>query len=143
MWPQELLNGAAGGSGKLDKEAAKAFIRYKLLGLSYNMRSGAEGSYTLVGKDRCGIVDAEAEAVLKRSKSATESTRVPSGGTVGDHILGYAIDEDGDGITETQSFGNIRASAVVWSAGPDGKVEYELRGRNDDVYSWRPTQVVK
>lgn len=143
VWPKELSDKNNGGSGKLDKDVAKVFIRYKLLGLSYNMKFGSEGNYVLIGKDRCGIVDAEAEAVLKRSKGANEGTRVPSGGMVSDHILGYAIDEDGDGITETQAFGKIRANAVVWSAGPDGKVEYEFRGRNDDVYSWRPTQVVK
>ena len=143
VWPQELIDGAKNGDGKLDKEAAKAFIRHRMLGLAYNIRTGTEGNYTLVGKDRCGIVDAEAEAVLKRNKGAKESTKVPSGGTVDDHILRYAIDTDGDGITETQSFGNIRASAVVWSSGPDGKVEYQFRGRNDDVYSWRAAQVVK
>ena len=141
-WPQELDTGARGGSGRLDKDVAKVFIRYKLLGLSYNQESGSEGNYTLVGKDRCGIVDAEAEAVLKRSANAGESSHVSTGGSVGDHILGYAIDVDGDGIVESD-FGRIRASAIVWSAGPDGKVEYHLRGRNDDVYSWRPAQVVK
>ena len=143
MWPEALRNGAAGGAGQLDKDVAKVFIRYNLLGLSYNQKTSSDGSYILRGKDRCGIVDAEAEAVLKRSNNSGESAKVPSGGTVRDHILYYAIDEDGDGITKTQSFGDIRASAVVWSAGPDGKVEYEFRGRNDDVYSWRPTQVVK
>ena len=36
----------------------------------------------------------------------------------------------------------IRATAVVWAAGPNGVEEYNALGRNDDVYSWRPTQVV-
>ena len=140
-WPQELVDGFKGGSGVLDKDVAKVFIRHKLLGVSYNQKTGSEGSYVLVGKDRCGIVDAEAETVLKRP-GASESTSVPSGGNVRDHILRYAIDEDGDGIVESD-FGRIRASAIVWSAGPDGKVEYNLRGRNDDVYSWRPGQIVR
>jgi len=144
-WPEELLQGD--GSGQLDKNVAKVFIRYNLLGLSYNQRTGGEGSYTLTGKDRCGIVDAEAEAVLKRNKRANESTSVPSGKSVQEHILYYAIDDDGDGFTyatlkDSGKQLKIRATAVVWAAGPNGVEEYNALGRNDDVYSWRPTQVV-
>ena len=144
-WPEELLQGD--GSGQLDKNVAKVFIRYNLLGLSYNQRTGGEGSYTLTGKDRCGIVDAEAEAVLKRNRRANESTSVPSGKSVQEHILYYAIDDDGDGFTyatlkDSGKQLKIRATAVVWAAGPNGVEEYNALGRNDDVYSWRPTQVV-
>lgn len=144
-WPEELLQG--GGSGQLDKDVAKVFIRYNLLGLSYNQRTGSEGNYTLTGKDRCGIVDAEAEAVLKRNKKANEGTSVPSGRKIQEHILYYAIDEDGDGFTQARLKDSgmqlkIRATAVVWAAGPNGIEEYNALGRNDDVYSWRPTQVV-
>lgn len=144
-WPEELLQGD--GSGQLDKNVAKVFIRYNLLGLSYNQRTGGEGNYTLTGKDRCGIVDAEAEAVLKRNKRANESTSVPSGKSVQEHILYYAIDDDGDGFTyatlkDSGKQLKIRATAVVWAAGPNGVEEYNALGRNDDVYSWRPTQVV-
>jgi hypothetical protein len=91
-------------------------------------------------------VDAEAEAVLKRNKRAQESTPVPSGKTVREHILYYAIDEDGDGFTDVRLKDSgmqlkIRATAVVYAAGPNGIEEYGLIGRNDDVYSWRPSQV--
>lgn len=143
-WPEELLQN--GGNGQLDKDVAKVFIRYNLLGLSYNQKTGSEGNYTLIGKDRCGIVDAEAEAVLKRNKRAQESTPVPSGKTVREHILYYAIDEDGDGFTDVRLKDSgmqlkIRATAVVYAAGPNGIEEYGTIGRNDDVYSWRPSQV--
>ena len=143
-WPEELLQN--GGNGQLDKDVAKVFIRYNLLGLSYNQKTGSEGNYTLIGKDRCGIVDAEAEAVLKRNKRAQESTPVPSGKTVREHILYYALDEDGDGFTDVRLKDSgmqlkIRATAVVYAAGPNGIEEYSLIGRNDDVYSWRPSQV--
>jgi prepilin-type N-terminal cleavage/methylation domain-containing protein len=142
-WPEELLQNV---NGQLDKNVAKVFIRYNLLGLSHNQKSGSEGNYTLVGKDRCGIVDAEAEAVLKRNKRAMESTSVPSGRTVQEHILYYAIDDDGDGFTEVRMKDSgmqlkVRATAVVYAAGPNGIEEYSTLGRNDDVYSWRPSQV--
>ena len=56
-----------------------------------------------------------------------------------------SVTDNGDGFTEANVEGGgmlkIRASAVVWGAGPDGKVEYNSLGRNDDVYSWRPSQV--
>jgi hypothetical protein len=91
-------------------------------------------------------VDAEAEAVLKRNKRAMESTSVPSGRTVQEHILYYAIDDDGDGFTEVRMKDSgmqlkVRATAVVYAAGPNGIEEYSTLGRNDDVYSWRPSQV--
>ena len=144
-WPEELLQGSE--NSQLDKNVAKVFIRYNLLGLSYNQKTGSEGNYTLTGKDRCGIVDAEAEAVLKRNRRANESTSVPSGKSVQEHILYYAIDDDGDGFTyatlkDSGKQLKIRATAVVWAAGPNGVEEYNALGRNDDVYSWRPTQVV-
>ena len=147
VWPDDLIARVSSGNGKLDADTAKVFIRFSLLGLSYNQKTanGDASQYRLTGKDRCGIVDADAEAVLKRSTQASTGTKVPTGGTIADHILRFAIDEDGDGITEAQVEGGgtlkIRATAVVWSAGPDGKVDYGSYGRNDDVYSWRPAQI--
>ena len=148
VWPKELISGANGGQGQLDKRVALIFVRHGLLGLSYNQSTAKDKSqYELRGENRCGIVDAETAAFLKRAKTATEGSRVPTGGTVKDHILYYAIDEEGTGFTEAQVDGGgtlkIRATAVVWAAGPDGKVDYGSFGRNDDVYSWRPSQVEK
>ena len=149
VWPEDLLQRVTGGNGRLDEMTSRVFIRFNLLGLSYNQKTADSdvSQYRLTGKDRCGVVDAEAEAVLKRSETATLGTKVPTGGTVKDHILYFAIDEDGDGITEAQVEGGgnlkIRATAVVWAAGPDGKVDYRSLGRNDDAYSWRPSQEKK
>lgn len=147
-WPELLLERANGGKGRLDKDTSAVFITFNMMGLSYDQKSASgTAQRQLIGKDRCGIVDVDAEKVLKRSASATEGTKVPSGGTVQDHILYFAIDEDGDGFTEAEVEGGgkltIRATAVVWAAGPDGKVDYGTMAHNDDVYSWTPSQVKK
>ena len=146
-WPELLLSKASGGKGRLDKDTCQLFVTFNMMGLSHNKNKGSGGTYELIGKDRFGIVDIDAEKVLKRSSSASEGTKVPSGGTVQDHILYFAIDEDGDGFTEAQVEGGgnlrIRATAVVWAAGPDGKVDYGSMAKNDDVYSWTPAQVKK
>ena len=157
-WPKWLRDRLPeGDGGQLDEETSRVFVIYKLLGLSYNERAAYDkdtgkikiGDVRLTGKDRCGVVDAEAEAILKRSKAASAGTKVPSSGkTIKEHTLYFAIDVDGDGITEAKVDGasstlRIRATAVVWAAGPDGKVDYSTYGRNDDVYSWRPAQIVK
>ena len=151
VWPEYLTDRVdAKGNGILDKEVSKIFVQYNLLGLSYKRKdkNGGNGpdNIELTGKDRCGVVDAEAEAVLKRSQTAGDGAKVPSGKTVKEHILYFAIDREGTGITEANVKGEtlkIRAVAVVWAAGPDGVVDYASVGRNDDVYSWRPAQVKK
>ena len=147
-WPKDLTDGLTNGDGgQLDEKTSRVFVRYHLLGLSYNEKQAGTNlgsrNVSLRGKDRYGIVDADTEALLKRNKRATLSTAVPTGGTVKDHILYYAIDKDGDGIVKVQigtETLEIRATAVAWAAGPDGVVDYGSRGRNDDVYSWRPSQ---
>ena len=154
-WPQLLLN----WSGKqLEAEPSHVFVRFNLLGLSYDSKSynasTRKGTITLVGADRCGVVDPWATAVLKRKTSSSErdglALKVDTGGTVQDHILWFAIDDDGDGITEVNIPGSpairVRASACVWSAGADGVLgKYGRRDKaaDDDVYSWSRGQEVK
>ena len=152
-WPKKIIDCAGSNNeGKgMTKEIASIFARKKLMGVSYDVNST---DYTPIGTDRCGIVDPWAVAVLKRSVAAYENTKVPSGGTVKDHRIYYAIDEDGDGIVgqgEDVQVGNpptkirVRATAIAWCAGADGKLAdlKNARGRADDVYSWRADQEVK
>lgn len=148
VWPKVLLDNAKGGCGQLDEKAARIFVRFDLLGLSFNQDSAkkTDKNMKLTGRSRWGVVDADAEAVLKRAPGAPVTASVPSGGTIKDHILYYAIDDDEDGVVSAMvgdAKVEVRATAIVWAAGPDGKVEYSFRGRNDDVYSWRPTQEVR
>ncbi len=154
-WPQLLLN----WSGKqLEAEPSHVFVRHNLLGLSYDSRSydasSRKGSIKLIGADRCGVVDPWASAVLKRIKSSSEKDgiglKVDTGGTIKDHILWFAVDDDGDGITEVNIQGSptikVRAPACVWCAGADGRLgSYSKHDKYsaDDVYSWSRGQEVK
>ena len=93
----------------------------------------------MVRKKALGAAVAAAMAVLCLSGCGA------TGGGSGTVI--YANYKDGDGFTEAQVEGGgnvrIRATAVVWAAGPDGKVDYGSMAKNDDVYSWSPAQVKK
>ena len=135
VWPTVFSKcGGADGSGKgMTEDVAKKFAEFNMLGI-------AKDGNTLVGINRCGVVDPWAEAVLKRSKGASIATKVPSGGTVQSHIIYFAIDEDGDGVTVANVGGQavqVRAEAIAWCAGADGEIApYSQRGRSDDVYSW-------
>ena len=145
VWPKAIrANHGSDGNGKgMVEDVAKVFARKGLLGISYNKSSSGkedDGSdIKLVGISRFGVVDPWAESVLKKA-SANLTSKVSTGGTVQDHIIYYAVDEDGDGITEATVGGEkleIRAGAVAWCAGADGKLDrYSRRGRSDDIYSW-------
>ena len=62
-----------------------------------------------------------------------------------DHRLHYALDADGDGITEAVVGGEslrVRANVAVWCCGADGRIEPYTDGlKSDDVYSWTRDQV--
>ena len=142
-WPPVLSSyGGTDGSGKGMVEAvarefakqAKEMNRPPLLGIAVD----SDGKP--IGISRFGVVDPWAEAVLKGNKEASIGSKVPSGGTVQDHIIYFAVDTDHDGITTASVGGqqvNVRAEAIAWCAGADGKIApYSQRGRSDDIYSW-------
>lgn len=149
-WPNVLISKSG---QQLDQEVAKVFVRFKLLGVSYDTKAynafTRKGTITLTGADRCGIADPWATTVLKNSSSANASSKVPTGGTVQDHLIWYAVDTDGDGITEASVGGvnvRVRAPAIAWCAGADGKLgpygRHSKEGQ-DDVYSWARGQEAK
>ena len=151
-WPEAIKREGASGKGRLNVDVTKVFARHDLMGVTYR-KTSTDGTtvYTLQGTDRCGIVTPWAAAVLKRTTGGENSgsdLKVPSGGTVSDHVLYFAVDTKGDGITEAQMEGvgtvKVRARAVVWCAGADGVLDdYAKSGRTDDVYSWQKGQEQK
>ena len=140
VWPSVISGGYGGadGNGKGMVEAvAKRFADSGMLGIA--VRNDQP-----IGVSRCGIVDPWAEAVLRRNNGAGKTAKVPSGGTVQDHIIYFAVDLDEDGITVANVGGQqveVRAEAIAWCAGADGVIApYSQRGRSDDVYSWDKTK---
>ena len=135
-WPRALIKGH-NGNNMLDEHAALPLAKGKYMTLTMN-----DDKTQLAGYDRFGVVSPWAFTVIKnRGTSASLSTKVPGGGTIQDHILRYALDLDGDGVIEGAPVGgetiDIRATAVVWCCGKDGKIEAYATGlRKDDVYSW-------
>ncbi len=144
-WPKRLRAARTEGGAKiLDENAAYPLARGGYLSLTTDETK-------LSGYDKFGIVSPWATAVIKRRGSnASVSDPVPGGGTIQDHILRFEIDLDGDGIIPDVSVGgesiSVRATAIVWCCGKDGKIEAYARGlKRDDVYSWSygQTQNVK
>lgn len=148
VWPKDIAE-AANGEGLLDAKACGPLARRNYLDLDYNqdvINKNPKAQVVLKGADRFGIVDPETAKFLAAHKNATLGTKISTGGTVKDHILHFAIDTDGTGFVRLKNLDGasgkeVRATAVVWAAGADGKVDYSSIGRNDDVYSWRPAQM--
>lgn len=142
-WPKRLATEAASGDGKLDETAAYALASGGYLSASYD-----SDQKKLKGLDRFGIVSPWATAVLKnRGRDASLTTVVTGKTTVDDHRLHFAVDLDGDGVTDAKVGGTtvkVRAPAMVWCGGKDGRIESYAKGvRGDDVYSWSPDQRVR
>ena len=158
VWPRRILAGGA-SDGKLDENVAYELAKRKVLTLTYD-----EGSKKTKGLDRCGVVTPWAQDTIKAvGIGANSGTRVRTGGTVQDHILRYAVDDDGDGIVNASVGGTsvrIRGSVAVWSCGMaggeispykasgggtdgEGANRSAKGGKLNDIYSWTYSQVEK
>lgn len=139
-WPQRIISDGQ-GSHQVTSTVGAELARRHLLSLNYRQRVNQETGetvYELVGLDQCGVVSPWAAAVVKRRAGKGKvslKTSVPSGGTIEDHVLRFAVDDDMDGIVHVGGDGiksaAVRASAAVWCCGRDGKF-----GTKDDVKSW-------
>lgn len=143
-WPRTILAKGRGTGGDMDEDVGAALAVCKVMSLSSKRLDEAGGRRKLTGVDQLGVVDPWAQAAIKRalaSGSVSLSLKVPEGGTVADHRLRFAIDDDYDGICTTpisvsgSGSARVRASACVWAAGRDGRF-----GTKDDVYSWTQGQ---
>lgn len=140
-FPRRIL--AQGGrDGEVDEYVAYELAKRRVMTLTYS------GSKT-VGADRCGVLTPWGQDVVKRSSGtgSMEGAKVPSGGTIKDHRIHFAVDTEGRGIVNASVGGEavrIRASAVAWCCGPDGKeYSYSEGLRQGCTYSWSADQVVR
>ena len=163
-WPTPLVEESA-GDGRLTAKAAYVLAKYEEkendadnlpvenrprgeLAMTYDIHS-----MELKGLDRCGIVTPWAMEKLRRlpAGDAGLGASVPSGGTVQDHQLHFAIDTEGRGFVQARVKGKtvkIRGTVAVWCWGMNGvEDDYEGsmagRGKCDDIYSWTKAQEVR
>ena len=163
-WPPAILHARTheGGFHVMDENVAKELFRNNLLNVDCkktdSKKEGLE-AYTLRGVDRFGIVDPWAQDVLRKLKDqGTRSSAVPSGGTVEDHLIYFAVDQNGDGFVDVSEGApvKVRAMTITWCAGADGDLgdcstdkqyKTEVNGRTvsngDNIYSWRRDQEVR
>lgn len=155
-WPSDLddaitkFGGKDGGNMGCVENVARVFAKYGAMSVASKGDKSSAETIQLIGTDRCGIVDPWAVGVLKRKtggQGSGKDLKVPTGGTVADHIIYYAVDDDHDGIVEATVCGEkvrVRAKAIAWCAGADGKLGSGYRkraGENaDNVYSWARAQ---
>ena len=140
-FPRRIM--AQGSSdGEMTPEVAYELARRNAMSLRYS------GTRT-IGADRCGVLTPWGQDVVKRSSStgSMDGQKVPSGGTIKDHRVHFAVDTEGHGIVNASVGGEsvkIRASAVAWCCGRDGKMYPYSEGlRHGCSYSWSAQQVVR
>ena len=142
-WPRPVLAEGAGGNGKMTAAVGGALAKRGALSLTYReYEIDGTKRVELSGVDKFGVVDPWAGDVIKRrskSGSVSPGTKVPSGGTIDDHILRFSVDDDYDGRVKVAGDGvsgvTVRGSVAVWGCGRDGKF-----GTKDDVQSWSRAQ---
>lgn len=143
-WPRAVLAEGASG-GEMTPEVGAALAKRGALSLTYRaVEQDGETRYELSGMDKFGVVDPWAMDTIKgqfKKGSLSLSSKVASGGTIQDHRYRFAVDDDYDGKVKVAKDGHsatVRASAVVWGAGHDGKF-----GTKDDLKSWSRDQEEK
>lgn len=147
VWPPAILAEGAKGDGQMTTQVGAALVKRGILSGSYREDEvDGEKVLRMTGVDQFGILSPWAADVVKsriKGGSLGEGTRVPSGGTLLDHRLRFAVDADYDGITEVKMNASdggsvkVRASACVWCCGYDGRWNTK-----DDVRSWAKDQEV-
>lgn len=150
-WPKRLVTGMS--AGYLDEAAALPLARGGYLSLSTDSPKNPRNATKLTGWDRFGVLTPWAQTFVRNGGTEVGKGSKIGAKTVQEHILRYALDLDGDGITEITSLGDgsdegamkVRATACVWCCGKEGlvgRVSDGSRGKGG-VFSFTPAQVVK
>lgn len=137
-WPKCLLDARKGegdGGSMLTAEAV-----YPLAKGNYMSITTEDGK--CAGLDKFGVLTHWGVAIMKRHGDDVKEQDVK------EHILRFAIDDDGDGLITGASVGgesiDIRATAAVWCCNKKGQINGYQPGRPDSgVYSWSPAQATR
>ncbi|MBQ2630171.1 MAG: type II secretion system protein [Kiritimatiellae bacterium] len=143
VFPRRVL--AEGASdGEMTPEVAYELAKRKAMTLTYDTNTKKT-----TASDRCGILTPWGQEVVRRkgNSGVSDGTKVPSGGTIKDHRVHFAVDTEGRGYVNASVGGEsvkIRGAAVAWCCGKDGKeYKYSEGLRHDCSYSWSRQQVEK
>ncbi len=144
-WPRTIIVEGKKGDGQLTPEVGGVLAKRGALTLSYE-RQERDGAmhYVLTGRNKFGVLTPWADEFVKKQikrGNLSLTSKVPTGGTLEDHRLRFAIDDDGDGKVSLSGdgvTGTFRATVCVWCCGKDG-----VFGTKDDVKSWAEGQEVR
>lgn len=143
VWPQKLIDNV-NSLGRLDENVAFVLAKKKCMSLTMD-----ESNRKLAGFDRFGIVTPWAMDAIKRAGESEGAGSIAVGGkSLSEHILYFAIDLDGDGITEIKREGSalrVRATACVWCCDKDGSltsVNTATRLGKGGIFSYTVNQIV-
>ncbi len=123
-WPQEILT----SGGVVNNQVCKVLQQSRLLDVT-TVKS--DGNINQNSPERFGLLSPWGQRILKRSPRTTASLGgLPTDAQLRRHMLQFRVDIDYDGkIDSSDSLlgpipgkgGVIRASAIVWTCGPNGK----------------------
>lgn len=145
VWPDELTS-----RKEMDETACWVLQRQHLLDVIVKKKNAKTQVWEVENNslDRFGLLDPWGHNGLKKNPMAGSASTTIEGGTkLSDHRIQYRLDLNLDGFidsTEGSPQGaTIRASAIAWSRGPDGKDDFDksgLRYPRDDRLSWNHAQ---
>ena len=140
QWPDALIKRT-----EMDDVACWVLQSKKLLDVT-SKKEESDGTVVMNADslDRFGLLDPWGRAALKKNPTITGAdTKIEGGRMLSDHRLQYRLDLNYDGYVDSDEGSpmgqKIRASAIVWSRGPDGLDDFtdkDKRYPRDDRLSW-------
>ena len=121
VFPRRVL--AEGASdGEMTPEVAYELAKRKAMTLTYDTNTKKT-----TASDRCGILTPWGQEVVRRkgNSGVSDGTKVPSGGTIKDHRVHFAVDTEGRGYVSASVGGEsvkIRGAAAAGAAAGRGAV---------------------
>ena len=124
VWPKEILE----SGGVVDNEVCKVLQQAKLLDVT-TVKS--DGNINQNSPERFGLLSPWGQRLLRRNPKMTASAgALPADSLLRRHMLQFRVDINYDGKIDSSDAtlgsipgrgGVIRASAIVWACGPNGK----------------------